>query len=27
MTMSDIIQFLIEHGYAVLFAWVLVEQM
>jgi len=27
MTMSGIIEFLIQHGYAVLFAWVLVEQM
>jgi membrane protein DedA with SNARE-associated domain len=27
MTMDGIIQFLIQHGYAVLFAWVFVEQM
>ena len=27
MTMSAIFQFLVEHGYAVLFAWVFVEQM
>jgi membrane protein DedA with SNARE-associated domain len=27
MTLSGIIEFLIQHGYAVLFAWVLVEQM
>jgi len=27
MTLSGIIQFLIQHGYAVMFAWVLVEQM